>query len=102
MDEPNLSHPDSLLIDKLGGTAEVARICQIRPPSVSGWRTHGIPQARRQFLALLRPDVFAPEAQFEQDRDNHPGAVRHGPAVHGAESESLHVAHHAASEAARA
>lgn len=49
---------DSEIIDKLGGTAEVARLCQVRPPSVSEWRVRGIPQARRLYLALLRPDVF--------------------------------------------
>lgn len=54
--EPKLS--DSEIIDRLGGTAAVARICDIKPPSVSGWRENGIPQARRQFLELLRPDVF--------------------------------------------
>jgi hypothetical protein len=53
-------HPDSVLIDALGGTTEVARICQIKQPSVSEWRVNGIPPARRQFLELLRPDVFGP------------------------------------------
>jgi hypothetical protein len=52
-------HTDSEIIDRLGGTTEVARICQIKPPSVSEWRSSGIPAARRQFLNLLRPDVFA-------------------------------------------
>lgn len=54
MDKPT----DSEIIDRLGGTTEVARICQIKPPSVSEWRSTGIPPARRQFLALLRPDAF--------------------------------------------
>lgn len=48
----------SQIIDALGGTAEVARICKIKPPSVSEWRDNGIPQARIMFLRLLRPDVF--------------------------------------------
>jgi hypothetical protein len=43
----------------------VARICKVKPPSVSEWRRRGIPDARRQFLELLRPDVFGPK---------HPGA----------------------------
>lgn len=51
-------HTDSQIIDRLGGTTEVARICQIKPPSVSEWRSSGIPSARRQFLALLRPEAF--------------------------------------------
>ncbi|RRU17847.1 Rha family transcriptional regulator [Stenotrophomonas sp. 278] len=50
--------PDSEVIDRLGGTAAVARLCKVRSPSVSEWRTNGIPPARRQFLELLRPDVF--------------------------------------------
>ncbi|HHA2620870.1 TPA: hypothetical protein ACOECG_004410 [Stenotrophomonas maltophilia] len=49
----------SEIIDRLGGTAEVARICRIKPPSVSEWRASGIPPARRQFLELLRPEAFA-------------------------------------------
>lgn len=52
------NHPDSALIDQLGGTTAVARMCQIRQPSVSEWRRTGIPQARRMFLALLHPTVF--------------------------------------------
>lgn len=48
----------SEIIDALGGTAEVARICNVRPPSVSEWRVKGIPEARRMYLEVLRPDVF--------------------------------------------
>lgn len=55
MDKPT----DSEIIDRLGGTTEVARICQIKPPSVSEWRSTGIPPARRQFLHLLCPEAFA-------------------------------------------
>ncbi len=58
MDKPT----DSEIIDRLGGTTEVARICQIKPPSVSEWRSTGIPPARRQYLELLRPDAFGVEA----------------------------------------
>jgi len=54
-------HSDSKFIDALGGTNEVARICRIKPPSVSEWRYTGIPDARRQYLELLRPDVFGDE-----------------------------------------
>lgn len=62
MDKPT----DSEIIDRLGGTTEVARICQIKPPSVSEWRSSGIPSARRQFLALLCPEAFqhpSPESE---------------------------------------
>jgi len=51
-------HPDEKIIDFLGGTCAVAAVCRIRPPSVSEWKRKGIPVARRQFLELLRPDVF--------------------------------------------
>lgn len=53
-------HPDSEIIKALGGTAEVARLCKVKSPSVSEWHKTGIPPARRQFLELLRPDVFGP------------------------------------------
>ncbi len=58
MDKPT----DSKIIDRLGGTTEVARLCQIKPPSVSEWRSTGIPPARRQYLELLRPDAFGVQA----------------------------------------
>lgn len=49
---------DSKLIDILGGTSEVARLCQVRAASVSEWRHRGIPRARRMYLELIRPDAF--------------------------------------------
>jgi len=49
---------DTEIIEALGGTAAVARLCRVRQPSVSGWKRSGIPAARRQFLELLRPDIF--------------------------------------------
>jgi DNA-binding transcriptional regulator YdaS (Cro superfamily) len=52
-------HPDSEIIDRLGGTGSVAKLCKVKPPSVSQWRTTGIPAARRQLLELVRPDAFA-------------------------------------------
>ena len=52
------THPDAALIDQLGGTSAVADLCRIKPPSVSEWKRNGIPPARRDFLRLLRPDVF--------------------------------------------
>jgi hypothetical protein len=51
-------HPDEKIIEALGGTFAVASLCKIKPPSVSEWKQKGIPEARRQFLELLRPDVF--------------------------------------------
>ena len=46
------------LIDTLGGTFVVARMFEVRPPSVSGWKRRGIPKARLQTLKLMRPDLF--------------------------------------------
>ena len=48
----------SELIDALGGTCVVADLCDIKPPSVSGWRNNGIPRPWMKFLRLARPDVF--------------------------------------------
>jgi hypothetical protein len=47
------------VIDRLGGTTAVAKLCECKPPSVHQWRTDGIPKYRLQFLRLARPDVFA-------------------------------------------
>lgn len=46
------------IIDRLGGTSAVAKICEIEPPSVSEWRKTGIPRARLQFLRIAYPDAF--------------------------------------------
>lgn len=50
--------PPGEIIDRIGGTAATARLCEIKPGSVSEWRKKGIPKARLQFLRLARPDVF--------------------------------------------
>jgi hypothetical protein len=55
-------HPDSDLIDLLGGTSRVAELFDVQPPSVSGWRTTGLPKARRMHLQAIRPDLFPPQS----------------------------------------
>ena len=50
-------HPDSPLIDDLGGPTAVAALCQVSPQAVSQWRRDGIPKARRMYLAVIRPDL---------------------------------------------
>lgn len=65
---------DSEIIDRLGGTTQVARLCRVQPPSVSEWRTKGIPPARRQFLELLRPDAFK-AAKAQEDAPQRPAAA---------------------------
>lgn len=54
------------IIDALGGTAAVAKLLDVRMPSVSQWRTCGIPKARLQTIKLLRPDLFAQQNGHKQ------------------------------------
>lgn len=50
------------VIAALGGSSAVARLCDVDPAAVSQWKGDGIPHARRQYLQLLRPEVFEREA----------------------------------------
>jgi DNA-binding transcriptional regulator YdaS (Cro superfamily) len=50
----------SQIIDRLGGTSEVAKLFGIKPPSVCRWRKSGIPPAREFSLRLMYPELFAP------------------------------------------
>lgn len=69
------THPDSKTIDRLGGTAAVARMCNVKQPSVSEWRQRGIPQARRQYLELLRPEAFVAANDADDDPSHCPKAA---------------------------
>lgn len=51
-------HPDEKIISELGGTYAVARIFDIRPPSVTRWKVRGIPRARRMYLEVVYPELF--------------------------------------------
>ena len=46
------------VVDRLGGTAATATFFEISLPSVSNWRTNGIPKYRLQYLRLARPEIF--------------------------------------------
>ena len=46
------------VIEAFGGTAAVARLCNVRNPSVSNWKKRGFPEAREQLFRVLRPDLF--------------------------------------------
>jgi hypothetical protein len=46
------------IIDALGGTSEVSKLCEVTTGAVSQWRTDGIPSARLMYLQAVRPDVF--------------------------------------------
>ena len=47
------------VIDALGGTAEVARLFDVRMPSVSDWKRDGIPHARMMLLRETRKEQLA-------------------------------------------
>jgi DNA-binding transcriptional regulator YdaS (Cro superfamily) len=52
----SMKHRAAELIDLLGGTAAVAKLLGIKPPSVSEWRSKGIPDDKliRLTLAIER------------------------------------------------
>jgi len=55
-------HPDSALIDRLGGTMAAAEFFEVKGGSVSPWRYTGIPRARMMYLRAVRPDLFDTDA----------------------------------------
>lgn len=46
------------IIDRLGGTSAVARLCDIRSPSVSEWKHAGIPKGWMKYFRAIRPEIF--------------------------------------------
>lgn len=54
--DPNVDPNE--VIDALGGTTEVARLCKVAPQAVTQWRKAGIPRAREMYLRAVRPDVW--------------------------------------------
>ena len=64
---------DAQLIDLLGGSGRVAKLCNVTIPSVTHWRSRGIPHGQLLFLAatlekeshglITRKDLF-PESYF--------------------------------------
>ena len=57
----DMDQQSNQIIDALGGTVEVARLCEVTKGAVSQWRENGIPAARLMYLRLLRPDLFPDE-----------------------------------------
>jgi hypothetical protein len=52
-------HPDSAIIDTLGGPAAVAALCEdVGASSVCEWRDRGIPAGWRKYLQQIRPAAF--------------------------------------------
>jgi len=66
------NHPDSTIIDRLGGTGAVARLCEVASPSVTGWKKRGIPQSRVMYLRLLHPEAFDVVQQGQSASAAHP------------------------------
>lgn len=50
------------IIEKLGGTYAVARLCQVTPGAVSQWKTRCIPRGHLNFLKTKFPKVFEEKA----------------------------------------
>jgi DNA-binding transcriptional regulator YdaS (Cro superfamily) len=48
---------DSAIIDLLGGTAKVARMCKVDNAAVSNWRVRGIPADKYMFLGARIEEV---------------------------------------------
>jgi len=46
-----MNFTDDQIIQLLGGTKEVAKMCSVAPPAVTQWRTRGIPHGQLLFLA---------------------------------------------------
>lgn len=57
----------SEMIDILGGTAAVSRICGIRDPSVSSWRKLGMPKSRFMFLSERYKKLIRAKYENRQD-----------------------------------
>ncbi len=51
------------LIDELGGTVAVARLCEVTSQAVTQWRRKGIPKPRLMYLRAINPAAFAVQAQ---------------------------------------
>jgi DNA-binding transcriptional regulator YdaS (Cro superfamily) len=48
---------DTAIIDLLGGTAKVAKMCKLDPAAVSNWRVRGIPADKYMFLGARIEEV---------------------------------------------
>lgn len=60
-------HPDSGLIDALGGTSKVAEFFEVTTGAVSQWRVFGMPKSRKKTIRFARPKVFrAWESQLKE------------------------------------
>jgi hypothetical protein len=49
---------DLEIINAFGGAAAVARLVNVKPPSIVYWKKKGIPKLRRIQLQSLKPELF--------------------------------------------
>ena len=47
----SLNFTDAMIVELLGGTNKVAKLCQVAPPAVAQWKLRGIPHGQLLFLA---------------------------------------------------
>ena len=76
-----MNAPATQIIRALGGPSAVAHLFGIAPPSVTKWKTAGIPRPRMMFLELARPDVLAgidTRAATSNVEQAMPGEAAHG------------------------
>jgi DNA-binding transcriptional regulator YdaS (Cro superfamily) len=60
-----------LIIERLGGTAATAELCEVSPSAVSQWKgDDGIPKHQLKFLRAVRPDVFEDRRRQKTRRIN--------------------------------
>jgi hypothetical protein len=59
------------VIERLGGNAKTAELCEITPGAVSQWLHNGIPKAQMKFIKAARPDLF-PNVKPARPRRNPP------------------------------
>lgn len=60
------------IIDALGGPSATARLCDVRPQSVSGWKKNNrIPKAQLKYLKLARPDLFPKDSKPRRRKTDH-------------------------------
>ena len=62
------------IIDALGGSGEVARLCEVSVSAVSQWRKDGIPRARLMYIQLAHPEIFGKTQKSRVRRRNHEAA----------------------------
>ena len=46
------------IIDALGGTSAVAKLCEVNSQAVSQWRRNGIPRPWIKLFRALHPELF--------------------------------------------